>query len=300
MHLSEKTLETNSMSQFNEYSALGRVALRNPDNAFMSQQKLAEEWQLLRFHEMPDIEEAHREFGRFRQIFVDCGAEIIDLPTADDLTIDSIYPRDSILICPRGLIICNMGRATRTPEARINAGCYESYGHQIVGEIVAPGTLEGGDFIWIDKHHAAVGLGPRTNREGIRQLQAILGDEVELHVVELPDPEHPDDVLHLMSIISPLDKNLALIYRAFMPHRFIQWLEQLGLAFVEVPEEEYLPMGCNVLAVGPRQVVMLENLPGVKSGLEAAGCSVTTYKGLEISRKGEGGPTCLTRPLVRT
>jgi N-dimethylarginine dimethylaminohydrolase len=249
---------------------------------------------------MPDIEEAHREFGRFRQIFVDCGAEIIDLPTADDLTIDSIYPRDSILICPRGLIICNMGRATRTPEARINASYYESYGHEVVGEIVAPGTLEGGDFIWIDKHHAAVGLGPRTNREGIRQLQAILGDEVELHVVELPDPEHPDDVLHLMSIISPLDKNLALIYRAFMPHRFIQWLEQLGLAFVEVPEEEYLPMGCNVLAVGPRQVVMLENLPGVKSGLEAAGCSVTTYKGLEISRKGEGGPTCLTRPLVRT
>ena len=119
-------------------------------------------------------------------------------------------------------------------------------------------------------------------------------------MVELPDPEHPDDVLHLMSIISPIDKNLALIYRAFMPESFILWLQNLGIDFVDVPEEEYLPMGCNVLAFGPRKVVMLENLPGVKSGLEAAGCSVTTYKGLEISRKGEGGPTCLTRPLVRT
>ena len=234
------------MSQFNEYSALGQVAVRTPKNAFVNQQKLTTEWESLRFHAMPDMEEAHREFDQFRKILLGCGAEVIDLPAADELTIDSIYPRDSILICPRGLIICNMGRATRTPEARINASYYESYGHEVVGEIVAPGTLEGGDFIWIDKHHAAVGLGPRTNREGIRQLQAILGDEVELHVVELPDPEHPDDVLHLMSIISPLDKNLALIYRAFMPHRFIQWLEQLGLAFVEVPEEEYLPMGCNV------------------------------------------------------
>jgi N-dimethylarginine dimethylaminohydrolase len=102
-----------------------------------------------------------------------------------------------------------------------------------------------------------------------------------------------------MSIISPLDKDLALIYRAFMPESFILWLQNLGIDFVDVPEDEYLPMGCNVLAVGPRQVVMLENLPGVKSGLATAGCSVTTYKGLEISRKGEGGPTCLTRPLVR-
>lgn len=287
------------MSQFNEYSALGQVAVRTPKNAFVNQQKLTTEWESLRFHAMPDMEEAHREFDQFRKILLGCGAEVIDLPAADELTIDSIYPRDSILICPRGLIICNMGRATRTPEARINAGCYESYGHQIVGEIVAPGILEGGDFIWIDKHHAAVGLGPRTNREGIRQLQAILGDEVDLHVVDLPEPEHPDDVLHLMSIISPLDQDLALIYRAFMPESFILWLQNLGIDFVDVPEEEYLPMGCNVLAFGPRKVVMLENLPGVKSGLEAAGCLVTTYKGLEISRKGEGGPTCLTRPLIR-
>jgi len=115
----------------------------------------------------------------------------------------------------------------------------------------------------------------------------------------LPDPEHPDDVLHLMSIISPLDQDLALIYRSFMPKEFLAWLKARGVGFVDVPEEEYLPMGCNVLAIAPRSVVMLENLPGVKTGLERAGCSVLTYQGLEVSRKGEGGPTCLTRPLIR-
>ena len=221
------------------------------------------------------------------------------MPANDSLTIDSIYPRDNVLVSPKGLILCNMGRASRTPEATVNVAVYEALGHKIAGQIMAPGTLEGGDFIWIDEQHAAVGLGPRTNNEGVRQLQAILGNEVDLHVVDLPDPEHPDDVLHLMSIISPIDQNLALIYRPFMPQNFILWLEARGVEFVDVPEEEYLPMGCNVLAIAPRSVVMLENLPGVKAGLEQAGCSVQTYRGMEISRKGEGGPTCLTRPLMR-
>jgi N-dimethylarginine dimethylaminohydrolase len=192
-----------------------------------------------------------------------------------------------------------MGRASRTPEAKINAAAYQALGHQVAGQITAPGTLEGGDFIWLDDQHAAVGLGPRTNAEGIRQLKELLGSDVELHVVELPEPDHPDDVLHLMSIISPIDANLALIYRPFMPASFIAWLDDLGVKFVDVPEREYPIMGCNVLAIAPRSAIMLENLPGVKSGLEQAGCTVATYKGLEISRKGEGGPTCLTRPLKR-
>ena len=287
------------MPQFNEYSNLVQVAVRNPEHAFVSQKKLAQEWEPLRFHAMPDLEKAHAEFALFRQCLLTSGAEVIDLPANDSLTIDSIYPRDNVLVSPKGLILCNMGRASRTPEATVNVAVYEALGHKIAGQIMAPGTLEGGDFIWIDEQHAAVGLGPRTNKEGVRQLHAILGNEVDLHVVDLPDPEHPDDVLHLMSIISPVDQNLALIYRPFMPQNFILWLEARGVEFVDVPEEEYLPMGCNVLAIAPRSVVMLENLPGVKAGLEQAGCSVQTYRGMEISRKGEGGPTCLTRPLMR-
>jgi N-dimethylarginine dimethylaminohydrolase len=287
------------MANFDEYSAITQVAIRGAANAFVSDAKLEQEWRPLRFHAKPQIDQALEEYTGFRQLLTSCGAQIIDLDGADNLTIDSIYTRDSILISPGGLIRCNMGRASRTPEASANAAAYQAAGHKIAGQITAPGTLEGGDFIWLDKNHAAVGLGPRTNAEGIRQLKALLGEDIELHVVELPDPDHPDDVLHLMSIISPLDRDLALIYRPFMPASFMHWLEALGIQFVDVPEEEYLTMGCNVLAIAPRQAIMLENLPGVKSRLEAAGCTVATYTGLEISRKGEGGPTCLTRPLIR-
>jgi N-dimethylarginine dimethylaminohydrolase len=287
------------MANFDEYSAITQVAIRGAANAFVSDAKLEQEWRPLRFHAKPQIDQALEEYTGFRQLLTSGGAQIIDLDGADNLTIDSIYTRDSILISPGGLILCNMGRASRTPEASANAAAYQAAGHKIAGQITAPGTLEGGDFIWLDKNHAAVGLGPRTNAEGIRQLKALLGEDIELHVVELPDPDHPDDVLHLMSIISPLDRDLALIYRPFMPAGFMHWLEALGIQFVDVPEEEYLTMGCNVLAIAPRQAIMLENLPGVKSRLEAAGCTVATYTGLEISRKGEGGPTCLTRPLIR-
>ena len=225
--------------------------------------------------------------------------EIIDLPSSNKLTLDSIYTRDSILISKEGLILCNMGRSSRTPEALENFNTLKAHGYKIAGQIKSPGTLEGGDFIWIDDQHAAVGLGPRTNKEGIHQLKKLLGSSVELHVVDLPKPSHPDDVLHLMSIISPLDKDLALIYRPFMPESFINWLDALGIKFVEVSDAEYILMGCNVLATSPRSIIMLEHLPEVQSGLERAGCKIRMYKGMEISRKGEGGPTCLTRPLER-
>jgi len=287
------------MAVFNEYSLLTQVAIRSPLNSFLTDEKLSNEWQDLRFHAKPELKESINEFIEFRKLLLNNEIKIIDLPQAKDLTIDSIYTRDSILISPKGLILCNMGRASRTPEARDNYEHLKLQGYQIAGEILAPGTLEGGDFIWLSDTKAAVGLGPRTNQNGIDQLRKILGNSVDLHVVPLPEPTHPDDVLHLMSIISPLDKDLALIYRPLMPVSFIQWLEQLGIKFVEVDEAEYLLMGCNVLATSPRSVIMLENLPGVQRSLQNAGCDVQTYKGIEISRKGEGGPTCLTRPLKR-
>ena len=287
------------MAVFNEYSLLTQVAIRSPLNSFLTDEKLSNEWQDLRFHAKPELKESINEFIEFRKLLLNNEIKIIDLPQAKDLTIDSIYTRDSILISPKGLILCNMGRASRTPEARDNYEHLKLQGYQIAGEILAPGTLEGGDFIWLSDTKAAVGLGPRTNQNGIDQLRKILGNSVDLHVVPLPEPTHPDDVLHLMSIISPLDKDLVLIYRPLMPVSFIQWLEQLGIKFIEVDEAEYLLMGCNVLATSPRSVIMLENLPGVQRNLQNAGCDVQTYKGIEISRKGEGGPTCLTRPLKR-
>jgi N-dimethylarginine dimethylaminohydrolase len=286
-------------AQYNEYATLAEVGIRSAANAFVDDEKLEREWQKLRFHAKPDFQEAVHESRRFRDLLGATGATIIDLDANNKLTIDSIYTRDSILVGPEGLILCNMGRASRTPEASENATAYRALGYQVAGQITAPGTLEGGDFIWLDRHHAAIGLGPRTNTEGIDQLRTLIGPAVELHVVTLPEPDHPDDVLHLMSIISPLDADLALIYRPLMPPTFIAWLQALGIDFVDVPDAEYPTMGCNVLAIAPRRAIMLENLPAVKSGLEGAGVEIITYRGLEISRKGEGGPTCLTRPLWR-
>jgi N-dimethylarginine dimethylaminohydrolase len=137
--------------------------------------KLSSEWEALRFHSKPDLKQAIIEYNYFRDMLDDDAVTIIDLPSSKLLTLDSIYTRDSILISKKGLILCNMGRSSRTPEASENFKTLQSRGYKIAGQIKAPGTLEGGDFIWIDDHHAAVGLGPRTNVEGIRQLKEILG-----------------------------------------------------------------------------------------------------------------------------
>lgn len=283
----------------NEYGKLLRVAIRRSKDAFLSQEKVDAEWQKLRFHQAPLTSEANAEYEVFEGQLRQSGAELIGLPESNDLTLDAIYTRDALIVSPKGLILCNMGRATRQGEPAFNAQALKESGETILGEIKAPGILEGGDFIWLSDTAAAVGLGPRTNQEGIRQLQELLSYEVDLHTVPLPAPDHPDDVFHLMSMISPLDKDLALIYRPLMPESFLTWLAGHGIEFVDVPRSEFLPMGCNVLALGPRKLLMLDRLPKTRARLEAAGCRVGTYKGDEISRKGEGGPTCLTRPLLR-
>jgi len=287
------------MSRFNEYDQLKLVGIRSAENAFQDNQRLESQWQPLRFHSKPDLNRAIEEHNRFKEVLSAHGAELIELKDDERLTLDSIYTRDNIIVSPNGLILCNMGRESRTPEAEINMRSYAALGFEVAGQIEAPGTLEGGDFIWLDTNRAAVGLGPRTNREGVKQLHHFIGDHVELHVVPLPEPDHPDDVLHLMSIISPLDEDLAAVYMPLMPPEFLLWLQEMGISVVEIPESEYPLMGCNLLALAPRKVLMLENLPESTALLEAAGCEVITYAGLDISRKGEGGPTCLTRPLVR-
>ena len=170
----------------NEYSQITEVAIRSPLQSFIDEEKLSSEWESLRFHAKPHLKEAIVEFNYFRGLLADDGITIIDLPSSSLLTIDGIYTRDSILISKAGLILCNMGRSSRTPEAVENYAALSDKGYKIAGQIKAPGTLEGGDFIWIDNHHAAVGLGPRTNAEGINQLKQILGSEVNLHVVDFP------------------------------------------------------------------------------------------------------------------
>ena len=284
----------------NEYSPLKRVAVRAPLEAFRSQSDIETEWEALRFHSAPQFDQAVHEHETFTEALKATGAEVIALGPHADLTLDSLYVRDALLVTTKGLIACHMGRVTRRGEPYANAAELEQRtGLPLLGEITSPGTLEGGDVIRLNEYTMAVGIGPRTNHAGVDQLQALLGPNIAIHRVPLPAPDHPENVFHLMSMISPIDVDLALVYAPLIPKSFSDWLNRHGIMQLPVPDDEYMTMGCNVLATGPRQALMLSGLPKTRRLLEDHGVQVTTYDGDEISRKGEGGPTCLTLPLRR-
>ena len=188
----------------------------------------------------------------------------------------------------------------RAAEPAAQKAAYRSIGIPIIGEITAPACLEGGDVVWLDDHTVAVGQGYRTDEEGVMKLRAILENTIdELIVVPLPHWRGPGDVLHLMSLISPVDRDLAVVYSPLLPVPFRQRLVSHGFGLVEVPDEEFETMGTNVLALGPRDCLVLAGNPRTRSALERAGARVREYSGEEVSVKGGGGPTCLTRPLAR-
>jgi N-dimethylarginine dimethylaminohydrolase len=193
-----------------------------------------------------------------------------------------------------------MGKCLRAGEPAAQRAAFRKMAVPIVGEITEPGSLEGGDVVWLDERTIAVGRGYRTNEEGILQLRSMLADSIdEMIVVPLPHWRGPGDVLHLMSLVSPVDRDLAVVYSPLLPVPFRQRLLERGHALVEVPAEEFDTMGTNVLALGPRDCVMIAGNPRTRAALERAGVRVVEYVGDEISVKGAGGPTCLTRPLAR-
>jgi len=284
----------------NEYGALRRVLISPAQSAYGSQERLDAVWQSEEFLGRPDHGEALKQYDGFARALAACGAEVEVFPDAAGLGISAIYIRDSSLIAPGGVILCRMRNAYRAAEPAALAAYYEARGVPVLGAIAGAGLLEGGDFVWFDEATCAVAEGYRTNADGIRQLRAILRPEVDVRVVPLPHDQGPAACLHLMSLISPLDRDLALVYSRLMPVPFRSWLLDRGIELVEVPDEEYgLTMACNVLALGPRKCLAIEGSPVTRARLEAAGCEVIAYKGEEISLKGGGGPTCLTRPLLR-
>ena len=223
------------------------------------------------------------------------------LPIDEDTSLDSIYTHDPCIISNSGVILSNMGKRDRQTEPKAIASYFDSINVPILGQIKSPGTLEGGDVVWIDERTVAVGEGYRTNAEGIRQLKSLLKSDVDKVItVPLPHWTGPADCLHLMSNISPIDYDLYLVYSKLLPVSFRQYLLGRGIKLVEVPDEEYDSMGCNVLAVSPRKVIMIKNNPITQQRLEAENVEVHTYDGSEISIKGSGGPTCLTRPFMRS
>jgi N-dimethylarginine dimethylaminohydrolase len=288
------------MSGQNEFGPVAHLLLGNARAVFGDVERITRDWRALNFTAPPDPVRALEQYAQFEALVSAGGARVDHLPDDPSLTLDAIYVRDASLVTPKGLVLCGMGKPARACEPAIHARAFARFALPVLGTIEAPGTSEGGDVAWFDERTVAVGRGYRTNDEGIRQLRELLGPDVEVIAVPLPHYRGPADVFHLMSILSPVDRDLAVVYSPLMPVPFREWLLDRGITLVEVPDEEFDSMGANVLAIAPRRCVMVEGNPVTRARLEAAGADVVTYDGSEISLKGGGGPTCLTRPLVRS
>lgn len=283
----------------NDYGALALVALRHPRDAFVSRAKLAAEWTALGYHAEPDFAAAAAEYDALVRLLEAAGAAILWLPADPALTLDSLYVRDAAIVVPAGCVPTAMGKPARAAEPAVAAAAFAAAGLPIAGAIAGDGRLEGGDLVWLDAGTVVVGRTYRSNDAGIAQLRSLVGEGVTVHAFDLPHFKGPGDVFHLMSVWSPLDADLSLVYSPLLPVRLRELLLARGQTLVEVPDEEFASMGCNVLATGPRRAIIVDGNPETRHRLEAAGVTVTAIAGDEICRKGEGGPTCLTRPLVR-
>ncbi len=277
------------------WEPLRRVMVRQPAVAASDH-----DWSDLAYLHPVDHERSLQEHAAFVELLTASGAEVVIVPPDEPGYLDAVFCYDPSLMTNAGAILLRPGKPQRLDELAFHARTYAELEIPILGEIVAPGTVEGGDTLWVDETTLAVGRSYRTNRAGIEQLQQIL-DPLGVNVVayDLAHYHGPGECLHLMSFISPVDDRLAVVYLPLMPVQLVEDLRERGWGFIEVPDEEFEPMACNVLALGPRHVVVMEGNPVTRARLEAAGCTVECYPGAEISYNRAGGPTCLSRPLWR-
>ncbi len=280
----------------NMVGRLRQVIVRRPDEAFAEVNP--EDWN---YHGTPDLGRAQGEHGAFVRILEEAGAHVVFHDQPLEGLADAIFTHDSALVTDHGSIVLRMGKALRQGEEDAMARLLARLGVPPLGRLEGEARAEGGDLMWLDKETLAVGIGFRTNEEGAAQLRDLLAPVgVRVVTYDLPVYQGRDACLHLMSMISMIDDDLAVVYLPLMPVRLLKELESRGIGLVEAPENEFLHgQATNVLALAPRDVVLLQGNPVTEERLRAAGCRVQTYRGDEISLKAEGGATCLTRPVLR-
>jgi dimethylargininase len=287
MEVTERQFGCQSMT-----AALRRVLVRPPAPGSWAA------WKAYGWRGEPDPSGLEDEHAAFRELLVEAGAEVVVAGTPHAFDPDAIYVYDPALVADAGAIMLRPGKEGRRGEAEVMTADFVEAGVPIAARLQAPATAEGGDTLWLDESTLLVGRGYRTNDEGIGELgEALPG--VDVLAFDLPHLHGSGEVLHLLSLLSPLDVDLAVAYPPLMPVRLVELLAARGMELVEVPEEEFETMGPNVLALGPRVALALEGNDETRRRMEAAGVDVRVYRGDEISRKGDGGPTCLTRPLLR-
>lgn len=274
---------------------LRTVLVKRPDAAFAVDDPVR--WH---YAGRPNLEIAQQEHDALVAILRQAGVEVVYHDEFQPDRADAIFTHDPVIVTRRGAVVLRMGKPLRRGEEAAIARRLEALGVPIHYTLRGEALAEGGDLLWVDEQTLAVGQGFRTNAEGLRQLrEALEGLGAEVMLVQLPYYGGPEACLHLMSLISLVDHDLALVYPPLMPVPFWQYLKRRGFQLIEVPDQEFGSMGTNVLALAPRHCVLLEGNPITQRRLEEAGCQVQTYQGNELSLKAEGGPTCLTRPILR-
>jgi dimethylargininase len=270
---------------------LRRVLVRPP------QRDDGARWREYGWRAEPDHEAAAREHEALCALLEEAGAEVI-VAHGEAGNPDAIYAYDPVLVGERGAVLLRPGKDGRLGEPDALEADLARAGVPVVARIEPPGTVDGGDTLWLDRETLLVGRGYRTNASGVEQLGSAFPDAQVLSY-DLPHWNGRGEVMHLMSLISPLDRDLALVYPRLAPVRLLELLAERGIETVEVPDEEFETMGPNVLALGPRRALALAGNDETRRRMEARGVEVLVYEGDEISRKGDGGPTCLTRPILR-
>jgi N-dimethylarginine dimethylaminohydrolase len=286
--------------------ALQRVLVCSPRIAGWNQPEHAARWRDLGFHHAPNFAEAQSQHEALCRELEAAGAEVLDAPPAPDLSLDAVYAHDASLATDFGLIVMRPGKANRVPEGRNHGSFCTRLGIPTLAKIVAPGTSEAGDILWLEGKAPGgktllVGHGYRTNATGITQLRDLLAPRgVEVLSAPLPYGPGPSACLHLMSLISLLDEQTALVDLPWLAVETVELLQSRGYKFVQIDESERDTLACNVLALGENRLLAIDENRNTNARLRQAGFDVRTFPGSELCINGSGGPTCLTRPLLRS
>lgn len=296
-------MQTSTVAIYNGHSMVGelkRVAVCSPKNAGWERTDRASRWQELGFYHAPNFATAQRQHDAMCRELQAAGGEVICLPPSDVLSLDAVYAHDSSLATDFGLIIMRPGKPNREHEGQHQRQFLQNSGIPVLGAIEAPGTTEAGDMVWLDPRILLIGRGYRSNGAGIEQMRALLHPHgVEVISAPLPHGPGPCACLHLMSLISLLDEQTAVVDLPWLAVETVQLLEELGYKFVEIDSSERDTLACNVLALGNKRLLALAENRKTNERLRAAGFDVRSFPGSELCINGSGGPTCLTRPLFR-
>jgi N-dimethylarginine dimethylaminohydrolase len=295
--------QASTRTHFNGHSMVGaleRVMVCSPHKAGWNQPERAARWQELGFQHAPDFAKAQSQHEALCHELKSAGAEVVELPPAPDLSLDAVYTHDASLPTDHGLIVMRPGKPNRVAEGPHHATLCESLEIPTLGTITAPGTTEAGDMVWIDSKTLLIGHGYRTNAAGIQQMRVRLSPKgVEVLSAPLPYGPGPCACLHLMSLISLLDDHTALVDLPWLAVETVELLKSRGFNFIEIDYSERDTLACNVLALGNNRLLAIEENRETNARLRQAGFDVRTFPATELCINGSGGPTCLTRPLLR-